>query len=116
METRSKWASKTQKICKICNTRPTQVGKYCHPCKNSKAELKKAIGRINKEQMIEFDEFMTRINGRGGLASRDEIFVDLLGWSGLFLNIDWYSGTPSEQIGKMWKDLNNKWLAVKQLI
>jgi len=112
----SKWCSKTHKICITCGVNKSHCGRQCVSCKNRKVELKKSIGRINKEQMIEFDEFMTRINRRGGLASRDEIFVELLGWSGLFLNIDWYGGTPSEQIEKMWKDLNKKWPVVKQLI
>jgi hypothetical protein len=110
---KSKWASKTQKICKICNTRQTQNGKYCNPCKNVRSKINNEYRNISNECIVGFNEFMSRVHNRGGMVSKDEIFVELLGWANVFLNIDWYSGTPKEQISKMWRDLNNVYKSIK---
>jgi hypothetical protein len=103
---RGKWASKTQKICKICKVKESQNGKYCHPCKSFRSKIRHEWRFITDGDIIGFNEFMNRINNRGGMASKEEIFIELLGWAGKFLNIDWYGGTPQEQISKMWRDLN----------
>lgn len=64
-----------------------------------------------KEQLIEFVE---RIQGRNGMASKEEIFLELIDIHSYYFSIWSIGGTsPSYQIEKMWKDIVRKYKSLR---
>jgi hypothetical protein len=100
--------------CKICNIEMMPPGCICRKCKYLSRKSIIIFSNIRKEQIMEFHQFMTRIESRGGMASKEEIFIDLIGWAGVFLSVERYNGSINNQIEKMWKDLIKIWVGIKQ--
>lgn len=108
--------TKLEGKCDICKIRDKKNGRVCFHCKHLKNKIKFIIMGLTREDLLRFNSFMETIHSRGGLASKEEIFIDLLGWAGDFLTIDRYQGDVNRQIMRMWKDLNDVWVVIKKIL